>query len=89
MLLVLALISTVITSVIGQIIMPYGYDDSILYTNLGLYYCIFGILGTIIASFAINIIPLSLNKMTLLIGAGSLATFFYFIICTTLSLSEA
>ena len=69
----------VIQSVNAQLIIPYGFDDTELFTDLGLAYNLIGIIGSIITSVILYFYPEALYKACFTIGLGTLATYLYFV----------
>ena len=62
----------------AQLIIPFGFDDTELFTSLGIMYNCVGIIGGIVASVILYFYPKSLQMVILAIGIGSLAMFLYF-----------
>ena len=68
----------VITTIIGQLVIPYGITDQIFVTNMGLFVFAFGIFGGVIASLVLTRYPQKMMLAAYIIAFGSIASVIFF-----------
>ena len=68
----------VITTIIGQLVIPYGIDDQTFVTNMGLYLYAFGIFGGVLASLVLTRYPKKMMLAAYIIAFGTMASVIFF-----------
>ena len=72
----------VFTTVVGQLVLPYGIDDSNFVTDMGMFVFGFGVVGGVSFSLALTYRPDKMKIAAFFIAFSSIATLAFFMIAT-------